>query len=164
VLHGIHIQPGTGRAKAIAEIIGGAVALAFGFALLTGHAHGPHAREAPEAGGRLQAMLDQHVTTRIAAVAGPATHIPGIFYLIALNVIVARNPRVARGTFAVMNYNVIWFALPILALVLCIVKPAAARNAVGSVDRWAGEHSRSILLCVSLIVGTALVVRGALAW
>lgn len=163
VLHGIHLHAGTDKTKAIAEIIGGAVALAFGVALLTGHVRGPHAREAPEAGGRMQVMLDQHVTTRIAAVAGPATHIPGVFYLIALNVIVARNPRVVRGTFAVMSYNVIWFALPILALVLCIVKPAAARDAVGSVERWAHEHSRSILLCASFIAGTALVVRGALA-
>ena len=162
VFHGIHLQQGTGRAKATAEIIGGAVALAFGIALLTGRAHEPHAREAPEAGGRLQAMLDQHVTTRIAVLAGPATHIPGIFYLIALNVIVAHNVRVAKGTFAVATYNAIWFALPILALVLCILKPDAARDAVGSVDRWAREHSRSILLWVSFLVGTALVVRGAL--
>src|ERR1044072_591610 len=52
-LHGIHIQPGTDRAKAIAEIIGGAGALAFGIALLTGRVHAPNAREGSQAGGRL---------------------------------------------------------------------------------------------------------------
>jgi cytochrome bd-type quinol oxidase subunit 2 len=160
--HGIHLHAGTGRTKAIAEIIGGAVALAFGLALLTGHVHGRDAQEAPAAGGRLKEMLDQHVTTRIAVLAGPATHIPGIFYLIALNVIVAHNPRVTGGTLDVVTYNAVWYALPILALVLCMMRPAAARDAVGSVDRWALAHSRSILLWVSLIVGAALVVRGAL--
>ena len=57
-----------------------------------------------------------------------------------------------------MTYNAIWFAVPILALVVCITKPAAARDA----EQWAGAHSRSILLCVSFIAGAALVVRGAL--
>jgi cytochrome bd-type quinol oxidase subunit 2 len=161
--HGIHLHAGTGQAKAIAEIIGGAVALAFGLALLTGRVHRRDAREAPEAGGRLQEMLDERVTTRIAVLAGPATHVPGIFYLIALNVIVAHDPRVTGATLDVVTYNAIWFALPILALVLCIMRPAAARDAVGSVDRWALAHSRSILLWVSFVVGAALVVRGALA-
>ena len=162
VFQGIHVHAGTGKTKSIAEIIGGAVALAFGVALLSGRVHGPHAREAPEGGGRLQAALDGRVTTRTAVLAGPATHIPGIFYLIALNVIVAYNARVPRGTLAVVTYNAVWFALPILALVICIVKPDAARDAVGSVQQWAQEHSRALLLCVSFIVGAALVVRGAL--
>lgn len=161
--HGIHLQAGTSRTKAIAEIIGGAVALAFGVALLTGRVRGPHAREAPEGTGRLTAMLQEHVTTRTAVLAGPATHIPGVFYLVALNVIAAHNEHVADGTLAVATYNAVWFALPILALLVCILKPAAARDAIGAVTRWAGEHSRAILLCASFIAGTALVVRGALA-
>jgi cytochrome bd-type quinol oxidase subunit 2 len=161
--HGIHLHAGTGQTKAVAEIIGGAVALAFGLALLTGHVPQRDAREAPEAGGRLKEMLDDRVTTRIAVLAGPATHIPGIFYLIALNVIVAHNPRVTGGTLDVVTYNAIWFALPILALVMCVMRPAAARDVVGSVDRWALAHSRSILLWVSLVVGAALVVRGTLS-
>jgi hypothetical protein len=64
---------------------------------------------------------------------------------------------------AVVTYNAIWFALPIVALVVCIVNPPAARNAVGFVERWASDHSREILLWVSLIAGVALVVRGALS-
>ena len=160
--HGIHLHAGTGRTQGIAEVIGGVAALAFGVALLTGRVRGPHAQEAPEPKGRLKAMLDQRLSTRVAVLAGPATHLPGIFYLIALNVIVAHDPRVARGTFAVVTYNAVWYALPIAALVACIMRPAAARAAVGSVDQWATEHSRAMLLCVSFIVGIALVVRGAL--
>ena len=163
VFHGVHLHAGTGETKAIAELIGGALALAFGVALLSGRVGGPHAREAPEPRGRLKAALDERLTTRTAVLAGPATHIPGLFYLIALNVIVAHNARVPRGTLAVVTYNAVWFAVPILALVICIVNPAAARDAVGFVEQWAREHSRAILLCVSFTVGVALVVRGALA-
>ncbi|HEY7619548.1 MAG TPA: GAP family protein, partial [Solirubrobacteraceae bacterium] len=126
VFHGIHLHAGSGKTKGIAEIIGGAVALAFGVALLSGRVQGPHPSEAPEAGGRLKAALDGRVTTRTAVLAGPATHIPGLFYLIALNVIVAHNARLPRGTLAVVTYNAVWFALPILALVICIMNPDAA--------------------------------------
>jgi len=161
-LHGIHLDAGTDRTKGIAEIIGGVAALLFGVGLLSGRLQGPHAREAPEPAGRMRAMLDGHLTTRTALVAGPATHIPGLFYLVALNVIVAHNPRLPKGTFAVLTYNVVWFALPIVALVICILDPAAARDVVGSVERWAREHSRTILIWVSLAAGVVLVVRGAL--
>ncbi len=160
--HGVHIDAGTSRTKGIADIIGGAVALAFGIALLTGHVHKRAVREAPDSGGRWKSMLDQRLTRRTAVLAGPATHIPGLFYLIALNVIVAHNPRVPRGTLAVVTYNAIWFALPILALVMCIVRPDAARSVVGSVAQWARANSRPVLLWASFIVGTALVIRGAL--
>jgi hypothetical protein len=162
-IHGIHFHAGSDRTKAIAEIIGGAVALGFACALLTGHVHRREVREAPAGGGRLKRILDERLSTRTAVLAGPATHIPGVFYLIALNVIVARDPRVARGTIAVVTYNAVWFTLPILALVLCIMRPATARDAVASVERWAREHSRSILLWVSFLAGTGLIVRGALA-
>jgi len=161
-LHGIHFSSGTDRAKGVAEIVGGVAALLFGLGLLTGRIQRRHAHEAPEARGRMQAMLDGRLTTRTAVVAGPATHIPGLFYILALNVIVAHNPRLPKGMFAVLTYNAVWFALPIVALVLCIVQPAAARDVIGSVERWAREHSREILVWVSLIAGTVLVVRGAL--
>ena len=161
-LHGIHLNAGSSKTKGIAEIAGGVIVLGFGIGLLSGRLQGPRAREAPEAGGRMKAMLAGHLTTRTAVIAGPVTHIPGIFYVIALNVIVAHNPRLPRGMIAVATYNVVWFALPIIALVICILHPAAARDVVGSVERWAREHSRTILIWVSLLVGAVLIVRGAL--
>ena len=93
-----YVEAGTDRTKDFAEIVGGAFALAFGVVLFTGRVHGPRAREAPEAGRRLEAMLDQGVTMGMAVLPGPITHIPGAFYIIALNVFVAHNPRVATGT------------------------------------------------------------------
>jgi len=77
-------------------------------------------------------------------------------------VIVAHDPGIAAGMLSVLIYNVIWFALPIFALVLCIVQPSRAQAAVGGVEQWARDHSRPILLIVTFGVGIALVVRGAL--
>ena len=85
-----------------------------------------------------------------------------MFYLIALNVIVANNPRLPGGLLAVMIYDAVWFALPIAALATCVVNPDAARDAVVRVQRWTGQHSRALLLFTSFIVGVALVIRGAL--
>lgn len=42
------------------------------------------------------------------------------------------------------------------------MNPAAARHVVRSVEQWAGDHSRAIMLWVSFVVGIALVVRGVL--
>ena len=46
---------------------------------------------------RLEGALDRRLTIHRRGLAGPATHIPGLFYLIALNVIVAHNAALAGG-------------------------------------------------------------------
>jgi hypothetical protein len=66
------------------------------------------------------------------------------------------------GRIAGIPIGVNWTWLPIVALVICILNPAAARDVVGSLERWAREHSRTILIWVSLAAGVVLVVRGAL--
>lgn len=157
---GIHVQ--SGMTKAIADLAGGVLALAFGVGLLTGLIRGNRHGDAPATGGRLKAALDRQVTVRTAVVAGPVTHLPGLFYVIALNLIIAHNAATAGKTFALLVYNAVWFALPILALVACISDPAVARNLVAAVDGWTRTHARAILLVASFGVGIALVLRGAL--
>lgn len=163
VFHGVHIDAGTSRTKAIADIIGGVVALLFGLAVLAGKVRRDSAGAADAAGRGWMARLDRQITVRVAAVAGPLTHIPGLFYLIALNVIVAHSPRLPGGFLAVGVYNGIWFALPLAALVLCIVNPDLASRLVMDVQKWAKRHSQKILLLTSFVVGALLVVRGVLA-
>jgi hypothetical protein len=155
---GIHLNSGTD--KAIADIAGGSLALAFGIGVLTGLIQGRHGGDAP--GGRLKTALDRRLTIQTAAVAGPATHIPGLFYVIALNVIIAHNAAITGEAIALVVYNVVWFALPILALVTCITDPEVARRLVRAVEQWTHDHAREILLVASFSVGTALVTRGAL--
>src|SRR5262245_59881838 len=76
--HGVHVGTGTDRTKAIADIVGGLVLVAFGFVVLTGHASERPRREAPGPGEGLQARLGRGLTMTTSALAGPLTHIPGI--------------------------------------------------------------------------------------
>jgi hypothetical protein len=157
--HGIAVSSGTDRAKGIGDIAASLIVLGFAALVLTGRISGPHA-DAPRAPGRWEQLLDQHRTVRTAALAGPATHIPGIFYLAALNVIVANHTSVATGIVEILLYNVIWFALPITALTICIIQPDAARTVVGGVADWARQHARRILVVLSLGIGIVLLVHG----
>jgi hypothetical protein len=160
--NGISINAGTDHTKGIAEIAGGLLVLAFAVGVLTGRLGGRHAEDAPKPDGRWKDLLKHRMTLRTAAVAGPATHIPGLFYLVALNLIVAHQPHVVGGLLEVLIYNAIWFAIPIAAFAICVVDPAAARDAVGAIQGWTRGHSRTIVLVVSFAIGTALIVRGAL--
>jgi Sap, sulfolipid-1-addressing protein len=162
VIGGIDINAGSDRTKAIAEIAGGLVALAFAVGVLTGRVGGRQADDAPGPGSRWKALLGRDLTGRTAALAGPATHVPGLFYVVALNLIVAHQPTALRGFAEVLLYNAIWFGIPSCALAVCIVRPATARNAVGAIEAWTRARSRSIMLTVSFGVGAALVVHGAL--
>jgi Sap, sulfolipid-1-addressing protein len=158
--HGIAVSSGTDRAKGIADIVGSGIVLGFAVLVLTGRVTGPHAADAPRAPGRWEQLLDRHRTVRAAALAGPATHIPGIFYLVALNLIVAHHTSVAAGVIEILLYNVIWFALPITALTICIIQPDAARTVVGEVAGWTRDRTRTILVVASLGIGIVLLVHG----
>jgi hypothetical protein len=160
--HGIHLHSGTGKTKGIADIAGGIVALALGVAIWSGRIGAHRDDDVPVTSGGMTSRLDRRLTTRTAVLAGPATHVPGFFYLIALNVIIAHEAALADEAVALVTYNVVWFALPLAALVACIVHPAAARRLVRSVDQWARHHARGILVVASLGASTALVIRGVL--
>lgn len=161
--HGVHLGAGSDRTKGIATIVGGVVALLFGCAVLTGVIRLRSNHDARGAGDGWKAQLDRRLTVPTAVIAGPLTHLPGLFYLIALNVIVAHNPRVPGGLLAVVIYDVIWFAVPIAALATCIVNPEAARDAVARVQGWTGRHARALFLGTCFAVGVALVIRGTLS-
>ena len=98
----------------------------------------------------------------VAALAGPVTHIPGLFYLIALNVIAAHQPSIPDGLVEVLIYNVVWFALPIGALAICVIDPPAARRVVDGLRLWTLSHAHALLLTVSFVAGAGLVIRGVL--
>jgi len=160
LFRGVELHSGSDHTKGIAEIAAGILAIGFGLGVLSGHIGGRHAEDAPKLPGRWQARM-RGVGLRTAALAGPATHIPGLFYLLALDLIVASQPHVPGGVLALLLYNVIWFALPIGALAICIFDPPAARRAVEAVRDWTSAHTRAIALVVSFGLGTALIVTGA---
>jgi hypothetical protein len=160
VFSGVDVNSGSDETKSIAELAGGIVALTFAVLVLTGHVGGPHADDAPDAPRRWSGQLERRITTRTAALAGPATHLPGLFYLIALNVIVAHQPSIPSGLVEVLIYNVVWFALPIGALAICVIDPPAARRAVDGLRTWALRNTRTLVLVVSLVAGSGLLIRG----
>lgn len=159
---GVSIGAGTSETKGIVELLAGAAALTLAFLVHAGRIGGRAGAEAPQAPDRWARLLEERITLRTAALAGPATHIPGLFYLIALNVIAAHGPGRLEGLVEVLVYNLVWFALPIGALAVCIVRPEAARAAVGGVQAWTKDHSRMIITVVAAGVGAALVLRGLL--
>jgi hypothetical protein len=158
--HGVNINSGSSSTRAIAEIVGGIVVLLLGVLVLTGRIRGPSLDDAPKDPGRWSEMLDRHLTVRNAAIAGPATHIPGLFYFIALNLIVASQPRLAEGVLYVVLYNAVWFCLAIGALAICFYRPDSARDVVGAVQAWVRRHARVIILVLWFAIGSALLISG----
>jgi Sap, sulfolipid-1-addressing protein len=158
---GIDLDAGSGPTKAVGQLAGGILVLAFAVGVLTGRVGGRRAEDAPRPGRRWERLRDRRLTLRTAALAGPATHIPGIFYLVALNLIVSHRRTAAGGVFEVLLYNVVWFAIPIAALSICVVRPETARQGVQQLQSWTRRHVRTLVLIVSFAVGAVLVVRGA---
>ena len=162
VFSGIEVSAGTDHTRGIAEIVGGVIVLTFAFSVLTGRVGQLRSDDPPAPKRRWNKLRSQRLTARIAALAGPVTHVPGIFYLIALNIIVAYHAKAPRQLLEVLTYNAIWFAIPLCALAVCIVAPERARDAVAALQRFTRDHLRAILLVVSSGVGGALVLKGVL--
>ena len=162
-LHGVEITSSSSRAKAIAQIVGGGVILAFGVLLLTGRIGATRAREEPKAPSRWARMLHKRITPRIAALAGPATHIPGIFYLVALNLIATQRTQGPRRLFDLLLYNAVWFTLPIAVLAICVFRPDAAADGIKAIEQWTRQHVREIVTVLSFLVGVGMLGRGLLA-
>ena len=95
-----------------------------------------------------------------ALVAGIATHLPGLFYLVALNAIVAEGRSVVVGAMEVLLFNVIWFGATIASVAVFLIRPGAARRALARVDGWARRHARTITVVVFTVAGSYLVIRG----
>jgi len=162
VFGGIALQSGSSRTRAIGEIAAGILCLVLGTALAIGRE--PLLRNANASGGanRIRGGLQGHrITTRTAALAGPATHIPGLLYLLALDLIISQEPGIGGELVQIAIYNAVWFALPILVLAACIFEPSAARAGVQRLERSLGAHAKSIVIIVAYAVGSWLLISGA---
>jgi Sap, sulfolipid-1-addressing protein len=124
----------------VIELLGGVAALGFAIGVKTGRRQLP-ARDEGAGGGSaiIQRLRNPSVTT--ALVAGIATHLPGLFYLIALQAIVAERRSLVVGAMEVLLFNVIWFGATIASVVLFLLRPGVARRALARVER-VGTTSR----------------------
>jgi spore maturation protein SpmA len=108
---------------------------------------------------KLTARLRDPSVATVAA-AGVLTHFPGIFYLIALNAIIQTDPSLVDGIAQVIVYNAIWFAIPLVALVLAILRPDRTGEIIEAITEWARSHQRTAVPIVLVVLGLYLVAKG----
>ncbi len=161
VLHGVRVETGTSTANAVIELVGGAAALGFAAAIVSGRWQTGSRTTRTPGDSRLVRRL-REPSMRIAAGAGIATHLPGLFYLLGLNAIAAGDPPLAQGIVSVLIFDAIWLAIPIGALVVSVRRPADVRDAVGRVSAWMHSRQRAILTLALIVVGAYFTTRGVI--
>ena len=149
-----------GTVEHLIELLAGTAALGFAAGLAAGRAELPSRGSATGAQSTMAVRL-RNPSVRTAAVAGVATHLPGLFYLVALNEIVAHRNGIADGIVAVLVFNAIWFGAAIASVILFMVRPGAARRALLRASDWARLHSRGVTIGVFAAAGAYLFVDGA---
>ncbi len=159
VLHGVRVETGTSTVNAVIGLAGGTLALGLAAAIASGRVRTGPQRPRSSGDSRLVRRL-RDPSPRVAAGAGVATHLPGLFYLLGLNAIAAGDPSLARGLIAVVVFDLIWLAVPIGALVLSARRPDSVRDAVGRVSDWMRARERPLLALGSAAVGAYFTARG----
>ena len=159
IFHGAAIDYRGTEVYSAIELLGGVAALGFAIAVGTGRRHPPARDQSASEGSALTRRL-RNPTVITASVAGVATHLPGLFYLVALNAIVAEGRSLAAGVLQVLVFNAIWFGAAFAAVVTLLVRPGAARRALARVDRWVRRHARGTTVFVFAAAGSYLTIRG----
>jgi hypothetical protein len=104
----------------------------------------------------------QSLTPRDAGAAGILTHLPGLIYLAALNAISGSQSGPLGHAVQVVIYNVIWFTLAVVALVLSIYRQELAQDLLERLVDVVRRHERTILVGFFGALGAYLVVSGIL--
>jgi hypothetical protein len=160
VFQGADVEHGGGTVDSLIQLLAGVAALGYAAGVGTGRTAPPSRDEtAGEPSAMIRRLRRPSVTT--AAVAGVATHLPGLFYLVALNEIVGEGNGLAASVLQVLLFNVIWFSAAIVAVVIFLLRPGAARKALARLSGWARRHARGTTVVVFAVAGTYLTVRGA---
>lgn len=159
VAHGasVEIPP---EVTAVIDLVGGAAALGIATGIAAGRMLQPNADAPPTHDAVMRRLRDP--TVPVAAGAGVATHLPGLFYIVALNAIIDSDDGLAREIFQVLVYNAIWFSASVAAVIFFLLRPSAAREAVARLETIVRAHQRPILTAVFASVGVFLVAKALL--
>ena len=158
-LHGVKVETGSSTANSVASLGLGAAAAGFAAGIATGRIETPS--PGPSTGQSRVSRALRNPTLAVAAGAGVATHLPGLFYLLGLNTISESGPGLAVGAVNVLIFDAIWFAIPIAALAVALRRPAAARMALDRANAWARRHQQRLATVVFAVVGVAFTLKGA---
>ncbi len=122
-------------------------ALGYAVGVGTGRARPPSRSESADESAVTRHLRNPSVGT--AAAAGVATHLPGLFYLVALNSIVTQGDSFAVGVAEVLLFNAIWFSAAIASVLIFLVRPGSGAQGTGPHERLgaaerAGDHDRGV--------------------
>ena len=147
---------------AVFDLVAGIAALGFAAGVArNGFSRGPKRQHGRATSAITERLHRPSVAT--AAAAGIATHVPGLIYLVALNSIAAGGPGAVEAAAQVVIYNLLWFALPLGALVLSIRSPQTADAYLDRLSAWARRNQEPILVVLFGALGVYLVAKGVYA-
>ncbi|MHA6793946.1 GAP family protein [Pseudonocardia bannensis] len=155
------VTPAVAASRTVVDMVLGAAALGYAAGTWAGWSPRPDPDRVPR-DSRFRRRL-QNLSPSGAALAGVLTHLPGVFYLAALNAIIRSAGGVADAVLQVLVYNAIWFSTAIAALFLSVFRPALSRELVGRVSDWGRRRKREIVVVLFGAVGVYLLVKGVLA-
>jgi Sap, sulfolipid-1-addressing protein len=161
VFHGAEIDYRGTDIYAAVQVIGGVAALGFAAGVGTGRRQ-LRARRGDRGDTSAISRRLREPSVMTASVAGVATHLPGLFYVVALNAIVAESRALASGVLQVLVFNGIWFGAAFASVVLFLLRPRAAPRLLARVDGWSRRHARAITALVFAGAGAYLTIRGAI--
>jgi Sap, sulfolipid-1-addressing protein len=155
---GARTAAGESTFAALFDLVAGVAALGFA----TGVQRGRVTRPRPSPGGRTSAVAERlrNASPWAAALAGVATHVPGLLYLVALNAIAAGSPSAVWALTQVAVYNALWFSLPFAALVVAIRSPQTAEMLLDQLTAYARAHQDRLIIVIFGGVGLYLTVKG----
>ncbi|WP_214364425.1 GAP family protein [Pseudonocardia sp. H11422] len=155
------VTPAVADSRTVVDMVLGAAALGYAAGTWAGWPRRSDPDRAPR-DSRFRRQL-QNLSPSGAAVAGVLTHLPGVFYLAALNAIVGSTTSVTGSILQVLVYNAIWYSSAIAALTLSVFRPARSRELVAQVSDWGRRRKREIIVVLFGAVGVYLLVKGLLA-
>ena len=162
--HGARVNLGGSTFTAAFDLVAGVAAMAFAFGYRQGRVSVPRREPRGDRSTGATASLTRrlrHPSAATAAVAGVATHIPGLIYLVALNAIAAATPPAGTASVEVAIYNLLWFAVPLAALALAILRPGRAADYLDRATRWGRQHEQGLVSATFALLGAYLTIKGA---
>ena len=158
-LHGAEISESS-TATAVISLALGAGALGFAAAFASGRVE-LRAPARLSGGDSRMSRAMRNPSLSVAAGAGIATHLPGLFYLLGLNAISGTDPGLVRSVTDVLVFNMIWFTVPVLALFVSLRHPERAREALEDFNRWVRRRQRGLAILVFAVIGSYFAIKGA---
>ena len=162
---GARMAAGESTFAALFDLVAGVAALGFAMGVHRGRLTRPRPTPGGRTSGRTSAVAERlrNASPWAAALAGVATHVPGLLYLVALNAIAAGSPSAVWALTQIAVYNALWFSLPFAALVVAIRSPQTAELLLDQLTAYAREHQDRLIIVIFGGVGLYLTVKGVAA-